>query len=208
MGIAKPTKRYTPAEYYELEQKAEYKSDYYDGEIFPSGEVGPDGQVIAMAGGSVRHSLLCSNLVGELRQRLKGKPCIAFESNVRLKIKATGLRTYPDVTVYCGQREHDPEDLSRQTLFNPTVLFEVLSPTTEGYDRGTKASHYRRIDSLQAIVLVVQDSPHAEVHVRQSDGSWAIRDYEGLETILPLPAIDVELPLAEIYEHVDFNSDE
>src|SRR5207244_6232123 len=126
------------------------------GEIFPSGEVGPDGQLIAMAGGSVRHSLICSNLLCEVGNRLKGTPCIPFESNVRLKVKATGLRTYPDASVYCGQREHDPEDQTGQTLLNPTVLFEVLSPSTEGYDRGVKPYHYRRVESLQALVMVVQ----------------------------------------------------
>ena len=207
MEALNPIRRYTPAEYYALEEKAEYKSDYYDGEIFPSGEVGPDGQLISMAGGSVRHSLICSNIVREVGNRLKGTPCIAFESNVRLKIKATGLRTYPDVSIYCGPREYDPEDSSGQTLFNPTVLFEVLSPTTEGYDRGTKASHYRRLESLQTLVLVTQGFAHLEVHLRQTDGNWMIREYDGLEASLPLAALGIELPLGEIYDRVDFASE-
>lgn len=207
MGTPKPIRHYTPAEYYALEGKAEYKSDYYNGEIFPSGEIGPDGLLISMAGGSVRHSMICASIVRETGNRLKGKPCITFESNVRLKIKSTGLRTYPDVSVYCGPREYDPEDPSGQTLFNPSVLFEVLSPTTEGYDRGTKASHYRRIESLQTLVLVTQGAAHLEVHLRQPDGNWTIREYDGLESMLPLPSLNIELPLAEIYDRVDFTSD-
>src|SRR3954447_21413276 len=115
MAVPKPIKRRTPQEYYELERVAEYKSDYYDGEIF------------AMAGGMVAHCQICTNIAGELRQRLKGKPCQPMESNLRVKIKATGLRVYPDVSVVCGQFEYDEEDPARETVTNPHVLFEVLS---------------------------------------------------------------------------------
>src|SRR5260370_5312452 len=131
MGLPKQTKRYTPAEYYELERKADYKSDYYDGEIF------------GMAGGTERHSLICTNVGGEIRQRLKGTPCAAYESNLRLKVKATGLRTYPDVSVYCGELERDPDDPQGETMTNPTLLFEVLSPSTEASALPTTAPHYR-----------------------------------------------------------------
>ena len=185
-------KRYTPQEYYALERDAAYKSDYYDGEIF------------AMSGGSSRHSLISVNIAGELRQRLKGKPCAAYESNQRLKVKATGLRTYPDVSVYCAKLEYDPEDSQKETATNPTVLFEVLSPTTEAYDRGMKAENYRRIDTLQCHVLVSQSSPHVEVFERQGDGSWRFSEMWGVDASLALPAIGVALPLAEVYERVEF----
>jgi Uma2 family endonuclease len=122
-----PRKRYTPQEYYALEREAAYKSDYYDGEIF------------AMAGGTIAHSLICSNLVREVGNRLKGGPCAAYESNLRLKVQATGLRCYPDVGVYCGAMERDPDDPKSETVINPTVLIEVLSESTEAYDRGFKA---------------------------------------------------------------------
>jgi Uma2 family endonuclease len=207
MSRAASKKYYTPAEYYELEAKAEYKSDYYNGEIFPCGVVGPDGQLISMAGGSVRHSQICSNILREVGNRLKGSPCSAFESNVRMRIRATGLRTYPDVSIYCGDRQHDPEDFTGQTLLNPSVLFEVLSPTTEGYDRGTKAMHYRRVESLQALVLVKQEEARIEVHVREGKDKWTILDIDGMDAVLTLPVAGVELPLAEIYDGVDFNSD-
>lgn len=204
---AVPKRYYTPAEYYELEAKADYKSDYYNGQIFPCGEVGPDGQLISMAGGSIRHSIVCTNITAELNRRLKGGPCRVLESNARLRIVATGLRTYPDVSVYCGQRQHDPEDPAGQTLLNPTVLFEVLSPSTEGYDRGVKASHYRRIESLRLLGLVSQESPHVELHVRGEDGKWVIEERDGMDTVIELKAIEAQLPLAEIYTDVDFTTD-
>lgn len=192
MSLPQCIKRFTPREYYELERKAEYKSDYYDGEIF------------AMSGGTSRHSVIILNIGGELRQRLKGKPCNPYESNLRLKVMATGLRTYPDVSVYCGPLERDEEDPYEETYINPTVVFEVLSKSTEGYDRGWKAENYRQIESLKAYVLVSQESPHVEIFERQPDRSWRLRETRGLDTILTISAIQVELPLAEIYDRVDF----
>ena len=193
MGIVKPNRRFTPAEYYRLEQEATSKSDFYDGEIF------------AMAGGSEAHSLICVNLIGELRNALKGKPCAVYDPNMRLLVKPTGLRTYPDASVYCRPRELDAEDPSGQTLTNPTALFEVLSSSTESYDRGLKASHYRRIDSLQALVLVSQDAPRVEAYFRQADGMWGLRELEGLDQVLQLTDIDVRLPLAELFDRIDFS---
>lgn len=192
MGLPQPTKRYTPEEYYRLEREAAYKSDYYAGEIF------------AMAGGTITHSTICSNLVREVGNRLKGKPCAAFESNLRLKVKATGLRTYPDASVYCEPYERDEEDPAGETLTNPIVLFEVLSPSTERYDRGMKAANYRQIQSLQAYVLVSQDIPRAEVLERQPDGSWSLRDVTGKEASIHLRALNIDLPMAEVYDRVDF----
>jgi Uma2 family endonuclease len=192
MGLPKPAKRYTPEEYYRLEREASYKSDYYAGEIF------------AMAGGTITHSTICSNLVRELGNQLKGKPCAAFESNLRLKVKATGLRTYPDASVYCQPYERDHEDPAGETLTNPVVLIEVLSPSTERYDRDTKARNYRQVESLQAYVLISQDDPRAEVFERQPDGTWSLRDVTGLNESIRLGALGLELPLAEVYDRVDF----
>lgn len=196
MGMPKPIKPYTPQEYYDLERTATYKSDFYAGEIF------------AMAGGSRRHSLIVMNIGGELRQRLKGKPCAAYESNLRLKTKSTGLRTYPDVSVYCEPPEKDEDDRGGETFTNPTVLFEVLSPSTEGYDRGLKSESYRFIASLKAYVLVSQDTAHAEIYERQADGSWVLREVRGMESVLAIPPIGVELPLKEVYDRVDFTAEE
>lgn len=194
MGMSLPQRirRFTPREYYDLEHEAEYKSDYYDGEIF------------AMAGGTSRHSLISSNIIRELGNRLKRSPCAVYESNLRLKVKATGLRTYLDASVYCGPLERDAEDPYDETYTNPTVVFEVLSKSTEGYDRGWKAENYRQIESLKAYVLISQGSPHVEIFERQPDTGWRLRETRGLETSLAIPAIHIELPLAEIYDRVDF----
>jgi Uma2 family endonuclease len=192
MSIAEKVKRYTPQEYYALEREAAYKSDYYDGEIF------------AMAGGTSRHSLIMLNIGGELRQRLKGKLCAAYESNQRLKIKPTGLRCYPDVSVYCGKLEYDPEDSQSETATNPTVVFEVLSKSTEGYDRGFKARNFRQIESLKAYILVSQNVPQVEVFRRDDDGDWKLHETTGLDGAVAIPGTDVTLPMMEIYERVEF----
>jgi Uma2 family endonuclease len=192
MAVPQPVKRYSPREYYLLERDAAYKSDYYDGEIF------------AMAGGSSRHSLIVMNIGGELRQQLKGRPCAAYESNQRLKINATGLRVYPDVSVYCGPLEYDEHDPASETATNPTILFEVLSPSTEGYDRGFKAENYRRIASLRAYLLVSQDTAHVEIFERQADDSWMFRELKQSGAVIQLPWISASLPLAEIYDRIEF----
>lgn len=196
MAVPQARRRYTPAEYYALEYDAQYKSDYYDGEIFN------------MAGGTANYSLITSNVAGELRQRLKGKTCAVYDSNMRLKVEATGLRTYPDVSVYCDKLKFDPEDPRHTTALNPTVLFEVLSPTTEAYDRGLKAENYRRVATLKLYCLVAADRPHVEVHFRQPTGDWLIKDAQGTEAAVRIDAIGVDLPLAEIYDRVDFSPED
>lgn len=192
MSVPQTIKRYTPQDYYRLERAATYKSDYYDGEIFN------------MSGGTARHSLISLNISGELRLRLKGKPCTAYESNLRVKIKATGLRTYPDVGVYCAPLVYDPEDDGIETVTNPTVIFEVLSKSTEGYDRGFKAENYRKIETLKAYIFVSQNSPHVEITERQADGTWKLSEASGVDATVTVPGIGVDLPLAEVYDRVEF----
>ncbi len=192
MALPLTRKRFTPAEYYALEHDAVYKSDYYDGEIFD------------MSGGTSDHSLITTNLLGVVWQQLKGKPCKAYESNMRLMIAATGLRTYPDLSVYCAPLEYDPEDPRKTTAMNPTVVFEVLSPSTEMYDRSVKADSYRQVDTLKAHVLVSQVRPYVEIHERQPNGVWVTREVSGLDAVARLEAIGVELPLLEIYDGVEF----
>jgi Uma2 family endonuclease len=196
MTIPQPVKKYSPREYYELEQAADYKSDYYRGEIF------------AMAGGTIVHSAICTNITGELRGRLKGKRCRPYESNLRLKIKFTGLRCYPDASLFCDPFEYDEEDPNHETVTNPTVIFEVLSPSTEGYDRGFKSENYRRIPSLKAYALVSQEKPHVEIYQRQTNGAWLFDEQSGLDANLCISSIDVDLPLAEIYASVAFTDAE
>jgi Uma2 family endonuclease len=196
VGLPKAAKRYTPEEYYELEHDAEYKSEYYQGEMF------------AMAFGSRRHSLIVINISSGLHQRFRVGPCIAYDPNLRVKVKPTGLRTYPDVSVFCRPLERDPEDKRGQTFTNPTAVFEVFSKTTEKFDRHGKWENYCQIESLKYYILVAQKEPRVEVLEQRPDGSWIHRASSGLQAVLQLPAIGVELPLAEIYDRVDFSKTE
>ena len=136
--------------------------------------------------------------------RLKGGLCAVYESNLRLKVQATGLRCYPDMGVYCGPLERDQEDPSGETVTNPTVIFEVLSKSTEGYDRGLKFESYRQIPTLKAYVLVSQVAAHVEVNEPSADGSWILRDVKGIEAMLTVPGINIKIPLAEIYDRITF----
>jgi Uma2 family endonuclease len=192
MGLAQAQRRYTPEEYYARERGAAFKSDYFDGEIF------------SMAGGTDEHSAISGNIIIAVGSRLRGSDCVIRESNLRLKVQATGLVTYPDAAVYCGEAQFAPEDPAGQTRLNPTVIFEVLSRSTEGYDRGLKFDSYRQIPSLKAYVLVSQTSAHVEVNEPSADGTWALRDVKGLDATLNVPGINVRVPLAEIYDRVIF----
>lgn len=194
MGIPKPVHRLTPQDYYALERAAEFKSEYYDGEMF------------AMAGGTTRHSHVKTQLIITLGNALKAKGggCLPYDSDQRIKITATGLRTYPDASVFCGRMEYDEEDDQKETAINPTALFEVLSDSTEAYDRGTKAEHYRKIASLRAYALLSQNGPHIELYERQSDGSWKLTEASGIDSSLEIQSLDIQLSLAAIYDQVEF----
>jgi Uma2 family endonuclease len=180
-----------PAEYLALERAAETKSEYLDGEM------------IAMTGASYRHSLITLNIGAELRQQLKGRDCTVHTTDLRVLVPATGLYTYPDVIVVCGEAALADEFLD--TLTNPTALIEVLSPSTEGYDRGRKFEHYRSLDSLREYLLVSQEEPKVEQYVRQDDERrWLFSAQTGLAATVTLPSIRCQLALAEIYERVRF----
>lgn len=181
--------RYTPEEYLALERQAQYKSEYYAGDIF------------AMAGASRWHNLIVTNVIRELSLQLKGRPCTTYPSDMRVKISPTGLYTYPDVTVVCGAAQF--EDTQQDTLLNPTLIVEVLSESTEAYDRGGKFAHYRKLDSLQEYVLIAQTKPHIEHYVRQPDNRWLLADADSVHDSLHLPSIDCHLALAEVYDKVD-----
>lgn len=189
MSMPQQIKSFTAEEYLALEQKAEYRSEYYQGEIF------------AMTGGTPNHSLIKLNVSGELRDRLRGRPCRAYDCDLRVKCP-TGLYTYPDVSVVCSDLELD--DVKSYTMLNPTLLVEVLSKSTEGYDRGKKFDHYRTIPSLREYVLVSQDEPMVQSFLRNDDGTWTLNAVSKLAESVTLRSIGIELPLAEIYERVDF----
>lgn len=185
---ASPAPSITPEQYLEVERRAETKHEYVAG------------QVVAMSGASRRHNLIVANLVGEILPQLKGRPCEVYPSDMRLHIPATGLYTYPDVTVVCGTPELEDEHFDM--LLNPTVLIEVLSPSTEQWDRGRKAEHYRGIPSLQEYVLVSQDAPRIEQYRRQGEREWMLIDAIGTEERIELTSIGCGLALRDVYDRV------
>lgn len=192
MALRALQRRFTPEEYLMLERKAERRSEYFDGQIF------------AMAGASRRHILITASLSRRLGNQLENRPCEVYPTDMRVRVRPTGLYTYPDIVIVCGGPQFD--DKESDTLLNPTVLIEVLSPTTEAYDRGEKFSQYRRLTSLREYVLVAQDKVRVECYRRQGD-FWVLSEVSDLDKALRLESIDCEVPLREIYERIDFSEE-
>lgn len=186
-----PAAKLTPQEYLAIERQNEVKSEYWNGEMF------------AMAGASEAHNLIVLNVGAELRAQLKGRPCRVYPSDMRVRIPRSTAYRYPDVIVICGQPEF--EDEHHDILLNPTVIIEVLSPSTEVYDRGTKFRQYRTVDSLREYVLISQEKPLIERYVRQQETRfWLLSEAEGFEEHIEVDSIKCELALAEVYEKVEF----
>ncbi len=190
MGLPQRASVLSPDEYLAIERQAPYRSEYYAGEIF------------AMAGGSPRHSRIKTNVLTQLNLRLQNQPCTPYDSDLRIRVPETNLYTYPDASVICGDLEFDDEQ--NDTVLNPTLIVEVLSPSTEAYDRGMKFDQYRRLESLREYVLVSQDAPRIERFLRNDDGTWNLAVVNGLEESVNLLSIGVTLPLAEVFLKVDF----
>jgi Uma2 family endonuclease len=157
-----------------------------------------------MVRGSPRHSLITANVLGELGNHLKRKPCTVYDRDLRILVSATGLYTYPDASVICGPLEFADEKCD--TVVNPTLLVEVLSGSTEAYDRGKKYGHYRQIPTLREYLLVSQDEPKIERYLRNDDGTWTLSEAPGLDATLPLPSLGIAISLGEIYDKVDFST--
>ncbi|MFZ5896515.1 MAG: Uma2 family endonuclease [Myxococcota bacterium] len=156
------------------------------------------GQVYAMSGGTPEHAGIAANIARLLGNALAGRPCRVFSPDLRVRVKATGLGTYAGVTVICGQIEFDPEDPKRHTAINPKVLVEVLSPSTEDYDRGEKLGNYKQIPSLAEVVLVAHERREIEVVRREPDGTWS-RDVLRNGESVTLTSLGCELSVDEIY---------
>ena len=182
---AVPKPYITPAEYLALERRAETKSEYYRGETF------------AMSGASREHNLIAINVGRQLSEQLRDRACEVYPSDMRVRVTPTGLYTYPDVVVVCGEPQFEDGELD--TLLNPKVLFEILSPSTADYDRGGKFAQYRRLASLAEYVLISQDRPLVEHYVRQPHDQWLLSEQSGLTDTLVLPSIRCQLALSEIY---------
>jgi Uma2 family endonuclease len=189
VGAARVT--YTPAEYLRLERAAETKSEYVNG------------QILAMTGASRAHNLVTGNVFRELSQQLRGGPCEAYVGDMRVRVSQTGMYTYPDVVVACGEIRFEDDHVD--TLLNPVLIVEVLSPSTEAYDRGEKFAHYRRLDSLQEFLLVAQDKVRVERYVHQGD-QWILTEHSALDDVVSLDAAGCRVRLSDVYDRVELPS--
>lgn len=184
--------RLTPEQYLELDRQSEIRNEYYDGRMF------------AMSGGKFNHARITANLSGDLRYALKKTPCGVASSDLRIRIAPDGLYTYPDITVVCGEPEfHDDKN---DTLVNPILVVEVLSPSTEAYDRGFKAGQYRQMASLKEYALVSQFEARIEVFRRQESGAWLLWEYAGMDAACHFASVRCDIALADIYENIVFAS--
>ncbi|MEO6686314.1 MAG: Uma2 family endonuclease [Dyadobacter sp.] len=187
---AQPQKYYSEAEYLDIERDANYKSEYYNGEIF------------AMAGAGHNHNRIVENLSGECYIAFKGKECRTFSSDQRIHIPETGLYTYPDLLIVCDKNQY--LDDKKDTILNPTVIIEVLSESTEAYDRGQKFHFYRSITSLQEYVLINSRSFAAEVYRKNEEGLWVlVSEAYHLNNDLELASVALKLPMSDIYAQTE-----
>jgi len=182
----------TPEEYLERERAAETRSEYYRGRVY------------AMTGAGRQHERIVFNLVGILHRQLGAGPCEGFAGNMRTKVRTSGLYTYPDAVVVCGQAEF--EDHRLDTLLNATVIVEVFSPSTAAYDRGEKFALYRELETLQEYVLISQVQPRVERFQREGD-RWALTDAVGLDASITIPSVRATIPLRELYARVEWPED-
>jgi Uma2 family endonuclease len=182
----------TPEQYLEIERQAEYKSEYWQGEMF------------AMSGAAEPHSLLVTSIAAQIYSQLRARDCRTYSNDMRVRVSATGLYTYPDIVVVCGA----PQllDGRRDTLLNPTLIIEVLSPSTEAYDRGRKFEHYQSLDSLKQYLLVASERVHADLFTRQPGGQWLLTSASSLDDTIDLESIGCRIALGESYEKVEFLS--
>lgn len=192
---AYPQPSLTAEQYLALDRAAEFRNEYYDGVMY------------AMSGGSHPHGTIIGNLVREFGLILKKQPCLVTPSDVRVRLIPGRSYVYPDVVVACEPRQYADDE--KDTLLNPTLVIEVLSPSTEAHDRGLKSRHYRAVPSLREFGLVSQAEPRVEIYRHQADGTWLLSEFTGLEAtaeFTSLPGGTVRIPLAEIYDKVTFEA--
>jgi Uma2 family endonuclease len=192
MSALPKTKHYiTPEEYLTFERECiDQKHEYFDGEIF------------AMSGASRRHNLISINITGNLYPQLKNRSCEMYAADMRVNICASGLYTYPDIVVVCGEPEF--EDQIFDTLLNPVIIIEILSKSTENYERGKKFENYRKIKSLQEYLLVSQEEIHVDHYQRQTNQLWTFQSYTSPEEKIILTSVNAELILADVYAKITF----
>ena len=182
----------TPEQYLEIERQAECKSEYFQGEMF------------AMSGGRQAHNRLAFSFIVAVGSQLRGGSCRGYNSDMRVHIPATGLYTYPDVVVACGQPKF--LDAVQDTLLNPTLIVEVLSPSTEAYNRGRKFENYRSLDSLREYLLISSERISVDLFTRQPDGKWLLSSADRMDGSLGLESIGAKLALADLYAGIEFTA--
>ena len=190
--------RMTFEQFLDFEERSEEKHEYVDGRVIPLS------RLIADSGGSLEHSTVIANLVGEVRNKLIGTPCRVLESNMAVKRRGHRKYRYPDLSVVCGTPELDPNVSGRRALNNPAVLFEVLSSTTAETDRTEKQEEYAAFESFRAYVQVESTRPWVHVFSRTDDGGWGLDRVKDPDGTVRLPGLDVELSMREIYRDVEF----
>jgi Uma2 family endonuclease len=188
-----PQPRLTPEQYLEIDRVSQFRNEFYSGRMY------------AMSGGSHRHALIIGNISGELRQALKKRPCRVTPSDLRVRVDPAGLYTYPDVVVVCGEPSYADDHID--TLLNPVFVAEVLSPSTEAYDRGFKSAQYRRVESLQEFVVIAQAEARVEVFRRQPGGQWLFAEFVGLDSVCRFDSLDISVSMADIYDKVAFDAE-
>ncbi len=185
---AQPESFLTAQDYLVWERQQETRHEYLEGQVF------------AMTGASRAHNMLCANILASLHGQLRGKPCEIYVNDMRVKVSETGMYTYPDLVAACGEPRF--EDQAVDTLLNPVLIIEVLSDSTERYDRGAKFTHYRSVNSLKEYLLVSQNECRVEHYVRQPGNHWLLTEYQEMQDRIDLNSLDSYLLLAEIYERI------
>jgi Uma2 family endonuclease len=194
VALPKESTRMSEAEYLAFERASQFKHEYVNGKI------------IAMSGASREHNLISGSTYAALYNQLQERPCEIYPSEMRVRVEVAGSYAYPDISVVCDEPQFADDEFDM--LLNPLVIIEVLSPSTEGHDRGRKFQDYRALDSLREYVLIAQDSPRIEHFLRQDNGTWLLSDASGLEASIELPSIGCTLALADVYRKVTFEAED
>ena len=183
-------KKLTPDAYFEMEETSEYKSDYYAGELF------------AMTGASVNHSLVVSNVLTAFNNALRNSDCYVFPSDMKVELERAQHYVYPDISVVCGGIKYAAN--RNDVISNPVVIIEILSESTKDYDRGTKFQAYRKVFSLRDYILIDQDMVHVEYFYKNESGFWTLEEFDNPNDCLSVKSIHTELSLKDIYYRIEF----